>query len=162
MGIPLKSGRDFTDADNEKDARCVRIMNEELARRYWPGENAVGKEVFGACPKDAPALIVGVVTDSEQDVVGSPAAPELYEPYAQHAWASALVTFAIRTASDPLAVGAGVRQAVQQVDSNQPVIQMRTMREVITESIWQQHVAASMLGIFAGIAFLLAAVSIYG
>lgn len=162
MGIPLESGRDFTDADDEKGARCVRIMNETLARRYWPGENAVGREVLGACPKDAPALIVGVVGNSEQDVVGSPAASELYDPYGQHAWANFLVTFAIRTASDPLTVAAAVRQAVHQVDSNQPVIQMRTMREVITESIWRQHVAASMLGIFAGIALLLAAVGIYG
>lgn len=162
MGIPLKSGRDFTAADAEKGARCVRIMNEAMARRYWPGENPVGTEILAACPKNAPALIVGVVGDSEQDAVGSPAAAELYEPYAQHAWASFLVTFAVRTASDPLAVAGAVRQAVHEVDSNQPVIQMRTMREVITESIWRQHVAASMLGIFAAIALLLAAVGIYG
>ena len=162
MGIPLESGRDFTEADDEKGARCVRIMNEALARRYWPGENAVGKEVFGACPNDAPALIVGVVGDSEQDAVGSPAAPELYEPYAQHPWASFLVTFAIRTAPGPLVVAGAVRQVVRQVDSDQPVIQMRPMEEVISESIWHQHVAASMLGIFGAIALLLAAVGIYG
>lgn len=162
MGIPFESGRDFTETDNQQGARCVRIMNEALARRYWPGEDAVGRQVFGACPKNAPALIIGVVGDSEQDVVGSPAAPELYEPYAQHAWASFLVTFVVRTASDPLSVAAAVRQAVGQVDSNQPVIQVRTMEEVIAESIWRQHVSASMMGIFGVIALLLAAVGIHG
>lgn len=162
MGIPLESGRDFNDADGENGAPCVRILNEAMARRYWSGEAPVGIEIFGACAKNAPALIVGVVGDSEQAAVGSPAEPELYEPYAQHAWASFLVTFVIRTASDPLAATSAVRQAVHQVESDQPVIQLRTMREVITESIWRQHVAASMLGMFAGIALLLAAVGIYG
>jgi putative ABC transport system permease protein len=162
MGIPLESGRDFTETDNQPGARCVRIMNEALARRYWPGEDAVGRQVFGACPKKAPALIIGVVGDSEQDAVGSPAVPELYEPYAQHAWASFLVTFVVRTASDPLSVAAAVRQAVGQVDSNQPVIQVRTMEEVIAESLWRQHLSASMMGIFGAIALLLAAMGIYG
>ncbi len=162
MGIPLKSGRDFTDADFEQGARCVRIINEAMARRFWKSENPVGMQLFGACPKDAPALIVGVVGDSEQNAVGSPAEPELYEPYAQHAWASFLVTFAIRTSSDPLGVATAVRQAVRQVDGNQPVIQMRTMEEVIAESIWRQHVSATMLGIFGVIALILAAIGIYG
>jgi putative ABC transport system permease protein len=162
MEIPLKRGRDFTDADEEQGARCVRIVNEAMARRFWPKQDPVGSQIFGICPKNAPATIVGVVGDSEQDTVGAPAEAELYEPYAQHAWASFLVTFAIRTASDPLAVAAAVRRAVQQVDSDQPVIQMRTMEEVISESIWRQHVSASMLGIFGVIALLLAAVGIYG
>ncbi len=162
MGIPLKDGRDFTDADGEQGAGCVRIVNEAMARQFWRGQDPVGKQIFGACPKDAPALIVGLVGDSEQNAVGSPAEPELYEPYAQHAWASFLVTFAIRTAADPVGVAAAVRHAVRQVDSDQPVIQMRTMEEVISESIWRQHVSASMLGIFGAIALLLATVGIYG
>jgi putative ABC transport system permease protein len=72
------------------------------------------------------------------------------------------VTFAIRTASDPLDVAMAVRQAVHQVDNDQPVIQLRSMQEVISESIWRQHVSASLLGIFAAIALVLAAVGIYG
>jgi len=103
-----------------------------------------------------------VVADSKQDSVESQVQPELYEPYAQHPFASFLVTFAIRTASDPLDVAMAVRQAVRQVDSDQPVIQLRTMQEVISESIWRQHVSASVLGIFAAIALVLGAVGIYG
>jgi putative ABC transport system permease protein len=163
MGIPFKEGRDFTEAENQSGGPCVRIVNEALARQYWPGEDPLGKQLpRGACPKDAPATVVGLVADSKQDSVESQPEAELYEPYAQHPFASFLVTFAIRTASNPLDVAAAVRRAVRQVDSDQPVIQMRTMEEVVSESIWRQHVCASMLGIFAAIALVLSAVGIFG
>ena len=163
METPLKAGRDFTLADSESNARCVRIINEAMARRYWPGENPVGKQLYGACPKGAAALIVGVVADSKQNSVDSQVDPELYEPYAQHpSFASFLVTFVIRTSSDPLGLAAAVRNAVWEIDHDQAVIQVRTMENVISESIWQQHFSASMLGAFAAIALLLSAVGIYG
>jgi putative ABC transport system permease protein len=162
MEIPLKEGRDFTLADSESNARCVRIINEAMARRYWPGEDTVGKQLYGFCAKDAPALIVGVVADSKQDSVDSQPEPEVYEPYAQHPFASFLVTFVIRTASNPLDLTAAVRKAVWEADRDQPVIQIRTMENVISESIWQQHFSASMLGAFAATALLLSAVGIYG
>jgi putative ABC transport system permease protein len=162
MGTPIVEGRDFTEAENRSDARCVRIVNQAMALLYWPAKDAVGQQLRGVCPKGASAEIVGVVADSKQDSIESQAQPELYEPYAQHPFASFLVTFAIRTASDPLDVAMAVRRAVQQVDSDQPVIQLRTMEEVISESIWRQHVSASVLAIFAAIALLLAAIGIYG
>jgi putative ABC transport system permease protein len=162
MQIPLISGRDFTEAENQKDAPCVRVVNQAMARLYWPGEDPVGKQLPGACPKDAAAMVVGLAADSKQDSVDSEPKPELYEPYAQHPFASFLVTFVIRTASNPTDAAAAVRQAVRQVDSDQPVIQMRTMQDVVSESIWRQHVSASMLGLFAAIALVLSAVGIYG
>ena len=162
MGIPFKNGRDFTEADNQRDAPCVRIVNEAMARRYWPGEDPVGRQVPGACRKNAPALIVGVVANSKWDTVVAQPQPEMYEPYAQHPFASFLVNFAIRTSSNPTSVAAAVRRAVWDVDHDQPVIQIRTMENVISESIWRQHISASMLGIFAAIALLLSAVGIYG
>jgi putative ABC transport system permease protein len=162
MGIPLKEGRDFTQTDNQKDAPCVRIVNEAMARRYWSGEDPVGKQVVGACRNDAPALIVGVVADSKQESVDSQVEPEVYLPYAQHPFASFLVTFVIRTASNPTDVAAAVRSAVWEIDHDQPVIQIRTMDNVISESVWRQRVSASMLGVFAAIALVLSAVGIYG
>lgn len=162
MGIPLKEGRDFTQTDNQKDARCVRIVNEAMARRYWSGEDPVGRQVHGACRKDAPALIVGVVADSKQDSVNSQPEPEVYTPYGQLPFASFLMTFVIRTASNPTEVAAAVRSAVWEIDHDQPVIQMRTMENVILESIWRQHFCASMLGVFAAIALVLSAVGIFG
>jgi putative ABC transport system permease protein len=162
MGISLKEGRDFGQTDNQKDAPCVRIVNETMARRYWPGEDPVGKQVPGACRNNAPALIVGLVADSKWDSVDSQVDPEIFVPYAQIPFASFLVTFAIRTASNPADVAAAVRRAIWAVDHDQPVIQVRTMQDVVRESLWRQHLSAFMLGIFAAFAVLLAAVGIYG
>jgi putative ABC transport system permease protein len=162
MGTPLVEGRDFTEAENRTGAPCVKIVNQAMARLYWPGADPVGQQLPGVCPKGASAVIVGVVADSKQDSIESETKPELYEPYAQHPFASFLVTFAIRTASNPLDVAAAVRQAVREADSDQPVIQLRTMQEVVSESIWRQHVCSSVLSIFAVIALLLSAVGLYG
>jgi len=162
LGIPLKEGRDFTQTDNQKDAPCVRIVNEAMARRYWSGEDPVGKQVLRACRNDAPALIVGVVADSKQESVDSQVEPEVYLPYAQLPFASFMVTFVIRTASSPTDVAAAVRGAVWEIDHDQPVIQIRTLENVVLESVWRQRVSASMLGVFAAIALMLSAVGIYG
>jgi len=133
-----------------------------MARRYWPGEDPVGRQVPGACAKNAPALIVGVAADSKWGTLAEQPDAEMFEPYAQHPFASFLVTFAIRTASNPTAVATAVRHAVWEIDHDQPVIQIRTMENVILDFIWRQHISASVLGIFAAIAVLLSAVGIYG
>src|SRR5215472_7499003 len=161
MGIPLKEGREFTQADNHEDARCVLIVNEAMARRYWSSEQPVGRQVHDVCPPHASALVVGVVADSKQNSVDSPAEPEVYSPYAQFPFASFLVTFVVRTSSNPSDFAAAVRSAVWDIDRDQPVIQVRTMGNVIGESIWPYHVSASMLAIFAAIALVLASVGIY-
>jgi putative ABC transport system permease protein len=162
LGIPLKEGRDFTANDDQRNAPCVRIVNETLARLFWRGEDPVGKQLPGTCPKNAPALIVGLVADSKQDSMDSQVLPEVYHPYAQFPFASFLVTFVVRTSSNPTDVAAAVRRAVWEVDHDQPVVQVRTMENVISESMWRQRVSASLLGAFAGIALVLAAVGIYG
>jgi predicted permease len=162
MGTPFVAGRDFTEDENRTGAQCVRIVNQAMARLYWPGENAVGQQLPGVCPKGAVAVIVGVIADSKRESIASQVQPELYEPYAQHPFATFLVTFTIRTASDPLNVTTAVREVVQQIDNDQPVIQLRTMQEVISESIWREHVSASVLGVLSTIALLLASVGIYG
>jgi putative ABC transport system permease protein len=94
--------------------------------------------------------------------VGSKVEPELYIPYAQAPFASFLVTFVIRTSSNPTDVAAAVRRAVWDVDRDQPVIQVRTMENVISESLWWERVSGLTLGIFAAISLLLSAVGIYG
>jgi predicted permease len=161
MGIPMKSGREFTEFDNQNDARCVLIVNETMARHYWPGENPVAKLLPNACPKNASALVVGMVADSKQVSVDAPANPEVYLPYAQFPFASFLVTFVVRTSPNPSDLAAAVRSVVWDVDHDQPAIQVRTMENVIGESIWPYHVSASMVTIFAAIALVLASVGIY-
>src|SRR5579859_210944 len=163
MGIPLVAGRDFTPSDSDANAGCVRIINETMARLYWRDENVVGRQLDGACPKNAPALIVGLVADSKQDSVDSAVNPEIYEPYGQHpSFASFLVTFVIRTTSNPLELAPAVRKAVWVIDRDQAVIQVHTMENVLSESLWRQNFVASALGMFAALALLLSAVGIYG
>jgi len=162
MGIAIKSGRDFTLADNQNDAPCVRIVNETMARRYWPGEKAVGKQVLHACRNDAPVLIVGVVADSIQHSVDSKVVPEMYMPYPQHPFASFLVTFVVRTSGNPMNVATAVRREVAEVDRDQPVIQVRTLENVVAETIWRPHLSATLMGGFAALALVLSAVGIYG
>ena len=162
MGIRLKGGRDFTAADNQKDAPCVRIVNETMARLYWPGQDPVGRQIEKECRNDTPSLIVGLVADSKMGSVGSKVEPELYIPYAQAPFASFLVTFVIRTSSNPTDVAAAVRRAVWDVDHDQPVTQVRTMENVVSESLWWERVSGLTLGIFAAISLLLSAVGIYG
>ncbi len=162
MGIAIKSGRDFTPADNQKDAPCVRIVNETMARLYWPGENAAGQQVLRACRKDAPALIVGVVADSQQRSVDSKVVSEMYMPYAQKPFASFLVTFVVRTSANPLNVAAAVRRAVAEIDRDQPVVQIRTLQNVVAETLWRPHLSAILMGVFGALALVLSAVGIYG
>ncbi len=163
MEIPLLAGREFTPSDYEPGARCVRIINQAMARQYWSGENALGKELYGACPKNAPALIVGIVADSKQNTMDSQPEPELYEPYAQHAgFASFLITFVVRTHGSPIGLAGPIRRAIWEVDPDQPAIEMRTMEAVISDSLWQQRFSASVLGVFAVIALVLSAVGIFG
>ena len=134
-----------------------------MARQYWSGEDALGKELDGSCPKNAPALIVGIVADSKQNSLDSQPQPELYEPYAQHAsFASFLITFVIRTHGSPIGLAGPIRRAIWEVDPDQPAIEMRTMEGVISDSLWQQHFSASVLGVFAVIALALSAVGIFG
>jgi putative ABC transport system permease protein len=94
--------------------------------------------------------------------VGSKAEPELYIPYVKLPFASFLVTFVIRTSSNPADVAPAVRRAVWDVDRDQPVIQIRTMENVVSESLWWERVSGLTLGIFAAISLLLSAVGIYG
>ncbi|PYV16029.1 MAG: hypothetical protein DMG21_13160 [Acidobacteria bacterium] len=107
MGIPVKAGREFTEADNHKDARCVLMVNESMARFYWKGENPVGKLIPEACPKHVAALVVGMVGDSKVNSVDASPEAEVYSPYAQFPFASFLVTFVIRTASNPAELAPG-------------------------------------------------------
>jgi predicted permease len=162
MGIPLKEGRDFTPGDERENAPCVLAVNETLARLYWGGEDPVGRLMPHACPKDKPAMVVGVVADSKQVSPEVDVQPEVYHPYAQFPFASFLITFVVRASGNPSTVARAVRSAVWDVDHDQPVIQVRTMENVISESIWRQRVSASVLGIFAAIALVLSAVGIYG
>jgi predicted permease len=158
MRIPLKRGREFNDHDDARSPK-VAMVNETLARRYWPGHEAIGKHILlGRLP--APIEVVGVVGDVRNVSIASDVQPEIFVPWAQLPWAN--IYLMLRTSSEPLAASNGVRSAVHAVDRDQPVTKVRTMDEIFEESAAQPRFTAYLLGALAAAALILAMVGIYG
>jgi putative ABC transport system permease protein len=161
MGIPLVAGRYFTEGDNENGQRVI-VINETLARRFYPGQEAVGKRIKeGDQRSDNPwSTVVGVVGDVKHSGLNSDARPTLYFPYLQKNWG--LMTLVARTGSDPAKLAAAVRNEVWAVDKDQPVTDVKTLEEYASVSVSKDRFNMILLGIFAGVAMVLAAVGIYG
>jgi putative ABC transport system permease protein len=161
MGIPLREGRDFTDADAAGALR-VTIVDERLAREYWPGASALGKRIrFGPPESNEPwHTIVGVAGAVRHERLDRETAETIYVPYQQIPVRG--MTVAVLTSSNPKGLAAAIRAQVQALDKDQPVTNILTMDEVISRSVWQQRFYAMLFGIFAAVALLLAAVGIYG
>ena len=164
MGISLQRGRSFNDSDNEQSMK-VAVINETMARQYWPGEDPLGKRFTMDDPDEKATWvsIIGVVSDVRQMGVDEPAKAEMYFPYQQ-----GQVSFytprdlTIRTSVDPLSLVAAVRNEIHQVDPDQPISNIRTMSEMLGEETASRRLGMTLLTIFAGLALLLATVGIYG
>ena len=160
MGIPIVHGRGFTDQD-KAGAPSVVIVNETLARKHWPGGDAIGKRIrFYGPPERTPwREIVGVVRDVKHEL-NIPVEPEYYLPHAQDPW-NAMVMVA-RTSVEPASLAAALRQQVWTIDKDQPVFDVKTMYEVRSASVALYSFSSVMLAIFAVVALLLASIGIYG
>ena len=158
MGIPLQRGRAFNEQDND-DATRVAIIDQSMARRYWPTEDPIGKHIIYS-RENITLEIVGVVGDVKYSSLDSGANNEMYVPYTQRPWPN--MTLEVRTASDPLAFAATVRAQALDVDKEQPVASARTMDRVVADSISQARLTMLLLAIFAAVAVALAVVGIYG
>jgi putative ABC transport system permease protein len=159
MGIPVVKGRVFSDQDNAQGPR-VAIINETLARRLFPDEDPIGQRVFITNGPLQWNEVVGVVGDTKQRSLDTPAPPQVYEPYPQHPWS--WMSLVVRTSGDPLSLAGAVRQQVAAVDKDQPVADIRSMEEIVSQSVGQQRFSLLLLSVFAGLALVLAAVGIYG
>jgi putative ABC transport system permease protein len=156
MGIPLKQGRVCTEQDSSKDSR-VTVINETMARRFWPGQNPIHKGVLGGGRTD----VIGVVGDVRQHGLEKEALPEMYFCYGENANRNTMA-LVIRGDGDPTPLTASVRSAVQGLDKDQPVYDIRTMEKVFEENAAGRRFQMLLFGIFAGVALVLAAVGIYG
>ncbi len=165
MGIPLLRGRSINDSDDER-AMPVAIVNDTMARQYWPGEDAVGKRFkLGDPQDDIPWItIVGVAGDVRQMGVDEPVKAEMYFPYQQIKEFKfyAPRDLAIRTTVDPLSIVAAARSEIHQIDPAQPISKVRTMDEVLGEETASRSLAMTLLTIFSALALLLATLGIYG
>ena len=159
MGIRLVKGRSFTEQDKAESPRVV-IVNEAFARKHWPNQDAVGKRIKFYWPEKAPWIeIVGVIQDVKHEL-NVPVTPEYYLPYAQDVWSSMVVV--ARTKVDPASLAGALRQQVWAIDKDQAVFDVHTMQEVRSISVGMYSSGSVMLGIFAGVALLLASMGIYG
>jgi putative ABC transport system permease protein len=161
MGIHLVKGRYFTEADNQT-ATPVALISESFARRFFPDEDPVGKRIKnGGSTSTRPWLsIVGVVKDVKHVALEAEARPQVYMPYLQNTWTS--MTLVMRSPSDPVALARAARSAVWEVDKEQPVSDVKSMEQYLSASISERRFSLILLGIFAAVALLLAAVGIYG
>jgi predicted permease len=165
MGLRLVRGR-LLNADDREDSRPVVVINQTMAERYWPGEDAVGRQ-FIMGTDDKPWLtIVGVVGNVRHNAVVEEARAEFYVAHAQlpaHiGGAPRGMTLVAKTAGNPLAITGQVRDAVRGIDRNLPISDIRTMDDVAASALAQPRFVTFLLGIFAATALALAAIGIYG
>jgi putative ABC transport system permease protein len=159
MRIPLVAGRYFEPRDGE-NALKVAIVNEEFARRYFPGENAIGKRIDFMWETTGLQEIVGIVGNVRHDGLETPPDPEVYVPYRQRAPGAWSV--AVRTSGDPFAVAGAIREQVRAVDPDEPVSSLRSMDDVVSSSVSARRLSLFLYGGLAGLALILSVVGIYG
>ena len=159
MRIPMREGRDFSPADNESGPSVV-IVNEELARRYFPGESAIGKQVYAWSRQ--PSTIVGIVADVRSSGLDQELTSELYVSARQRSGWAGTMTFVVGTQGAPESYAAAIRGIVRDVAPTQSVFQVMTMEAVIAKSVETRKLILVLLGVFASIALLLSAVGVYG
>ena len=160
MGIRLLRGRLFTERDNASAPR-VAIINDTFARQFFPNEDPIGKRIdINNGPDGSWREIVGIVGDIKQYGVDKTTSAQSYEPFAQNPFSSMNVV--IRSSGSAAALLGALRPAVYAVDKDQPVRTIRPLEEIVAESIARQRFAMLLLGVFSGVALIIAAVGIYG
>jgi len=162
MGIPLVRGRDFTDQDTTETGYTV-VVSEKLAQHFWPGQDPIGKRLKpGSTASDSPWRdVIGVVKDVRQNDFLAAPKMQMYMSYRQlkSLAPNALV---VRTRVEPMSLATALRNAVWAVDKDQPVSNIDTMEHIVAGAVARQRFSTMLLGIFATLALMLAAVGIYG
>lgn len=158
LRAPLLRGREFTAADSQQAPKVV-VVNETLAREFWPNENPVGKRI-SVGRSTVPAEVVGVAADIKNKGLEQNPQPQLYLPFPQLAWGD--MNLLVRTAVPPWSVVANVRAEIAAVDPDQPITNVQTVEELMDTSRSQPRFTMLLLGIFSTIALMLAAAGLYG
>jgi putative ABC transport system permease protein len=159
MAIPLVGGRVFTEQDT-RESEPVAVVNEAFARRYWPGQNPIGKEIFPGYPKLKPMIrIVGLVGNTRDDDLWGPPEPMIYYPYTQFMFAAFAGTVILRT-STPASTAVAMQKIIHTVDPEAPISEVRTMDQVLAQASAGDRFYLLLVGVFAFLALVLAAAGI--
>ena len=158
MGIPLLKGRLL----NERDVKETRVLliNETLAKRYFPNVDPVGKQIEISWDGSGPDEIVGVVGDIREGALSKEPEPAIYWSHPREPYAG--MALVVRTSGDAARFGAAVAKEIRAIDPEQPIADVRTMKQVIAKSIARPRFNTVLLAIFAGVALVLASVGLYG
>ena len=161
MRVPLLEGRFFNDTDTPDSAKVV-IVNQTFAKRWWPNGSALGKRIKQGFPhSDTPFReVVGVVGDVAQEGLDLPIQTEVFMPYSQNT--SGAFSFVARTRSDPGSLARAATEAIRRVDPDQSVASVEPLTRTLAESVARRRFTTLLLGLFGGLALLLASVGIYG
>jgi putative ABC transport system permease protein len=161
LGVPLASGREFTMADT-LGAPPVALINESMARRFWPGEDAVGKrfKIGGFASSNPWLTVVGVSRDVRHFGLDEDLRPSFLRPYAQAGWPFATVV--VKTATEPLPLAPRVKEALARVEPGRPVARVTTMEATVASSVSGRRFPMLLLITFAALALALSAVGIAG
>ncbi len=163
MKVPLRSGRDFDARDNEKAAK-VAMVNETFVRRYLPNVNPIGQRILldrpdGSAP--LPLEIIGVVADTKQNELGAPSLPEFYRPFMQNP--ERRLWFVVRSATEGVGgIQTAIARAIHQIDPEVFVGEVTPMQNLLGEQLARPKFNMTLLGVFAAVAMILAAIGIYG
>ena len=162
LGVPLLRGR-FIDERDTRDATRTVVINETMAQTHWPDEDPLGRRLSLGSADGGPMTVVGVVADIRETGLDVPSAATVYLPLDQarslFMWPRQLV---VRTGGDPLALAPAVRSAISNVDPDQPVSGVRAMSDVLDAELANRNLQLTLIGAFAAIALVLAAVGLYG
>jgi putative ABC transport system permease protein len=160
LGLRLLRGR-LLDERDTADKPMVALISETTARKYWPNEDPIGQRFTVDYTNWFPKMeIVGVVADIKTNDYANPPYPEIYWSMSQAPSSSGRIL--IRTKADPETLASAVREEIGKIDRDLPVLEMSTMDEVITGTLWRARLAAWLLGLFAALALVLAAAGLYG
>ncbi len=157
MGMTLARGRELAESDADGAPR-VALVNQALARELWPGLDPLGRRLIFS--KEVSAEVVGIVKDIRQERLDGPAKPEFYVSSLQAGFHPS--SLAIHTGVPPASIAGAVRRAIWSVDPEQPVVDVLTMEEILDREVVQRRRHGLLLGVFAGLAVLLAALGLYG
>jgi putative ABC transport system permease protein len=158
MSVPIKAGRELADADNA-EAPKVTVVNETFARRFWPNQNPVGKKILIG-RQTTPTEVVGVAADIRNRGLALDPQPQLYLPFPQLPWGN--MNLLVRTATEPRSMAPTVRAQIAALDPDQPVMNVRTVDELMEGSRAEPRYMMLVFGFFSATALLLVTFGIYG